>query len=305
MTKVVVSGLINIETTLRVDEGFPITYSPVRYPFFGVASTVCGVGYNITRALATLGDTPSFISLIGIDPLGDLVMARCEADGLPTEHLIRSMPATCQSAILYDPAGRRMIFTDLKDIQERSYPAERFDDAAAGAELAVLCNIAFSRPLLARAKMKGLRIATDVHTISDLDDAYNQDFMAAADILFMSHEKLPESPETWARRLYDRYGTTIIAIGLGGEGTLIALPGAGVIERLPAVVTRPIVNTIGAGDALFAAFIHFYLKAGEPLEAMRKAITFASWKIGERGAAEGFLDEASLEVLHLKQRRFT
>ena len=39
MNQILVSGLINIETTLRV-EGFPIGYSPVRYPFFGINSTV-------------------------------------------------------------------------------------------------------------------------------------------------------------------------------------------------------------------------------------------------------------------------
>jgi ribokinase len=42
---ILVSGLINIETTLKVDS-FPIEYSPVRYPFFGVNSAVSGVGYN-------------------------------------------------------------------------------------------------------------------------------------------------------------------------------------------------------------------------------------------------------------------
>ena len=38
MTRILVSGLINIETTLRVDS-FPLTYEPVRYPFFGINST--------------------------------------------------------------------------------------------------------------------------------------------------------------------------------------------------------------------------------------------------------------------------
>ncbi|MBN1285764.1 MAG: hypothetical protein JXB47_10225 [Anaerolineae bacterium] len=35
--KILVSGLINFEITARVD-GFPIPYTPVRYPFFGVNS---------------------------------------------------------------------------------------------------------------------------------------------------------------------------------------------------------------------------------------------------------------------------
>ena len=37
--KILVSGLLNIETTVAV-RGFPIDYYPVDYPFFGVKSGV-------------------------------------------------------------------------------------------------------------------------------------------------------------------------------------------------------------------------------------------------------------------------
>ena len=50
MSYVLVSGLINIETTLRVD-AFPIPYFPVRYPFFGVSSTVSGIGAEANLSL--------------------------------------------------------------------------------------------------------------------------------------------------------------------------------------------------------------------------------------------------------------
>jgi sugar/nucleoside kinase (ribokinase family) len=61
-----------------------------------------------------------------------------------------------------------------------------------------------------------------------------------------------------------------------------------------AVKTREIVNTIGAGDALFSSFVHFYSKTQNPYEALRKAIVFASYKIGEKCASEGFLGEEEL-----------
>ena len=64
MSRVFVAGLINMETTLAVD-AFPIPYFPVRYPFFGVQTTVSGVGYNLAKALVTLGDSIHFASLIG------------------------------------------------------------------------------------------------------------------------------------------------------------------------------------------------------------------------------------------------
>jgi ribokinase len=160
--------------------------------------------------------------------------------------------------------------------------------------LAVLCNINFSRPLLTKARRAGLTLASDVHTISDLDDPYNADFMAAADILFMSDERLPDPPEAWARNVLNRYGNEILVIGLGEAGALLAVKRDNFLERIPAVTTRPVVNTIGAGDALFSCFLHVYARTGDPYEALSQAVIFASYKIGESGAASGFLDAAGL-----------
>jgi ribokinase len=66
------------------------------------------------------------------------------------------------------------------------------------------------------------------------------------------------------------------------------------ITRVPAVFTRPVMNTVGAGDALFASFVHVYRQTHDPYEAIRQAVVFASYKIGEAGAAQGFLDAAGL-----------
>jgi ribokinase len=296
MHKILVSGLINIEVTLQV-EGFPIEYSPVRYPFFGINSMAAGVGYNITKALTTLGSQVNLLSLIGADFNGDLVKTALARDGLSQDYVLQQIPQTATAVILYDKQGKRQINTDLKDIQERTYPQDVFAQALAECALAVLCNINFSRPFLRLAKQAGKPVATDVHTIADLDDEYNRDFMASADILFISDEKLPCSPEEWAERVMAKYGPEIVVIGLGEKGALLAVRSANFMERFPAVYTRPVINTIGAGDALFSAFNYFYQKDHNPYEAIKKAIVFASYKIGERGAAEGFLTETQLNQL--------
>ena len=293
-SKILVSGLINIETTVRVD-GFPIDYAPVRYPFFGVQSSVSGVGYNVAKALTILGDAVDFLSLIGADNAGGLVTAALAADGISSAGVLPQLAQTAQSAILFDGAGRRMINTDLKDVQDQIYPAERVGAALAGCDFAALCNINFSRPMLALAQAAGVPIATDVHTISDLDDPYNREFMAAAHLLSMSNERLPVSPESWVRRLADRFGTEIALIGLGGDGCLLWVKRDNFLERIPAVATRPVVNTIGAGDALFSSFLHYFVATGDPYAAIQRAVIFASFKIGETGAAAGFLDEAGVD----------
>lgn len=293
---ILVAGLINIETTLRID-AFPLTYEPVRYPFFGVNTTVAGVGYNIAAALATLGQPVDFLSLVGDDYAGDLVRTELARLAIQGEHVLSTVRQTAQSVIVYDPAGQRAIFTDLKDIQEVAYPQATFAQALSGARLAVLCNINFTRPMLAQAKAAGVTVATDVHAIGAIDDSYNADYMQHADILFQSHEHLPVPPRAWIEQLWATYQTPVSVVGMGSNGALLGLYEGRRTVHVPAVRVRPVVNTIGAGDALFSAFLYGYLHSGDPEAALRQAVVFAAWKIGGTGAAEGFLDAGALREL--------
>ena len=299
MSRILVSGLINLETTLQIDD-FPVSYTPVQYPFFGIRSSISGVGYNVAKALATLGDSVDLLSLIGKDPAGRLIYQVLEEEQLPAKLVLNRLDQTAQSVIIYDQGGRRQIHVDLKDIQDNTYPSELFKQALAGCRLAVLCNINFSRPFLQIARLAGIPIATDVHAVSSLDDPYNQEFMANADILFMSHEHLSMRVEEWVVRVFDKFPITLLVIGMGAEGALLGVREPRFIARIPAVHTRPVVNTIGAGDALFSSFVHSYLNTGDAYDSIRKALVFASYKIGETGAADGFLDPNSLDRLAAK-----
>jgi ribokinase len=296
--RILVSGLINIETTLRV-EGFPLAYNPVNYPFFGVRSTVSGVGYNLAKALTTLGHPVGFLSLIGDDPWGGVVKDELSRAGVPTHAVRADLEQTAQSVILYDPSGRRQIHTDLKDIQDHAFPAEIFDQEVTGCAVAALCNINFSRGLLGPTRDRGIPIATDVHVLTDPRDAYNTDFLRAADIVFLSNEGCLNSEAEFAQTLLDLYrNCQIVVVGMGGQGALLACRGEAV-RKFPVVFTRPVVNTIGAGDALFSAFLHGWTRGLSPEAALTQAMVFASWKIGTVGAAEGFLSPQALDALGL------
>jgi len=297
MGKILISGLINIETTLKVD-GFPLAYSPVQYPFFGINSTVSGVGYNLAKAMTTLGNQVSLLSMIGVGFQGELIYRSLADANICSEYVLSNLRQTPQSVILFDPGGRRQIHVDLKDVQNLSYPEDKFTEALAACDIALMCNINFSRASLSKVISAGIPIATDVHSISSIDDEYNQDFMSAAEILFCSNELLPCSPEKWAEQIFNRFAARILVIGLGGDGAFLSTRDGSIHATIPAFYTRPVVNTIGAGDALFSCFIHYYMQTRDPLLSLKKAMVFASYKIGESGAAEGFLSEQQLEVIY-------
>jgi ribokinase len=294
--KIGICGHINTETTLKVD-AFPVEYQPNRFLSGGISTSASGVGLNITRALHLLGNDVRLMSVVGRDLLADLATASLQADGIITDFVLPLAAHTGQSVILYNPAGQRMIFADLQEIQQAQYPLARARQALEGCDLAIICNINYGRPLPALAKEMGLRIATDVHTIDRIDDDYNRDFMAASDVLLQSHEKLPTKPEQWIHAVWNAYGTPVVCIGMGGDGALLATYDDGAIVHCPAISTRPVVSTIGAGDALFSAFVHNWLRGVAPAEALRRAASFASYKIGVAGAASGFPTLAEWERL--------
>lgn len=293
MGDILVAGLINIETTLSVD-AFPLDYQPVIYAFDRVHSGIGGVGYNVAKALVTLDENIKLLSLLGDDMPAQRIRQQLQQDGIAGDYIHAGLEQTPQSVILYDAEGKRMIYTDLKTIQQADYPASLAEQAFEGVSLAVLCNINFSRPLLHIAQKHGTPIATDIHVISNLHDDYNRDYMAAATILFQSHEHLPVSPETWAQQLIEAYSTEIIVIGMGEQGALLSVKSDNFIGRFPARQCRPIVNTVGAGDALFSAFVHSYHQHPDPYQAIQKAIIFASYKIGESGGSQGFMNRQQL-----------
>ncbi len=293
MAKILVSGLINIETTLKIDS-FPLEYNPANYPFFGIKSNVSGVGYNVAKALNTLGSETKLMAMIANDMAGEIVKKAFAKDGLDTQYLKENLTGTPQSVILYDQEGKRQIHTDLKDIQEQFYPIDEFKAAVKQAEIVCLCNINFSRHFIRKAKKMGKIIASDVHAISELDDEYNKDFMSAADILFMSDEEIPQPPKDWAKKILEKYAPEILVIGLGKKGALLAVKKDDYLKIHPAIKTRKVINTVGAGDALFSAFIHFYNQDYNPYHALDKAMIFASYKIGTARAAKGFLTEEKL-----------
>lgn len=297
MAKIIAAGLVNIETTLKIDS-FPCNYEPVRYPFFGIASTVTGVGVNVAKALKLLGDDVHFLSIIGNDYEGDNCIREFEKIGIDTSYIVKGIRETPQSVIMYEPSGRRMIHVDLKDIQESTYPVEIFEKELNGCDMAVICNINFSRPFLKMAKERGVPVATDVHVIADISDAYNSDYMAYSDILFMSNENIMGKEREFVLTVYEKYKNKIIVVGMGKEGALLYADNK--FTQVEALNTRPVINTIGAGDSLFTSFIHYYLKSKDPVYALKKGVIYASWKIGEKGAAEGLMTENECDTLFNK-----
>ena len=106
MKKILVSGLLNTETTSAV-RGFPINYYPIDYTFFGINASVSGVAFNIAKALRILGDDVCLTSMIGNDFSAAYIENELKELNIDTRNILPSLQQTPSSVVLYDPEGKR------------------------------------------------------------------------------------------------------------------------------------------------------------------------------------------------------
>ena len=293
-----VSGVVNFETIIDVD-AFPIFYCPIEYPFFGVNSDVSGQAYNVAKALKTLGGNNVIVSgLVGDDLLGNVVIDQIQKLKIDTSLIKKSLEQTPNSVSLVDRDNNVKTYMDLKEIQEVNKELSKEEiEKIKESDIVVVSNSNFNRPLVRKAKELGKKIATDVHIIGTIDDEYNAEFMSASDILFLSKKGIDRvNSEDFLVSIYERYHNEIIVLGEGREGAMILDARKHVIYHIDAITLREIINTVGSRDALFSAFIHFYLRGMDSLEALELAEIFTSYKIGEAGGSNGFLTQKEVKA---------
>lgn len=294
-SKFVVAGVTSLYMAVPVEE-FPLPYTPMHLPEW-LRADVSGAACHIADTLKTLGDDVSLCTFVGDDVGGEAIRASLRGRGLLGQGVVTTDESSL-GVVLVAPDGRRRGQPYLAAVNAVTYPIEMFRREIDGADLAVLTNTAFVRPLLAPARERGVPIAVDVHVISDVDDEFNRPWLQVADIVFCSHERLPCAPEQWIAQIFERYpGCAIAAVGLGKRGCLMGLRDGRLIE-VAAIAPRGVVSTAGAGDAVFASFLHGWIATGNPVESLEKAVLHAGWKIGDNFPAAVSLTPEEIDRLH-------
>lgn len=288
-------GLVNWETAVAIP-GFPIQFRPSQFAGGKINSGPSGVAYNIATALARLGNQVRLTAFVGQDEIGQNIRTRLATDSQHMDIRIVDTATGAQTLVFYEDGGDRMVLVDPGSALTGRFPQHLVDDVR-DCSYAILPTIDPSRPVLAAALAAGVPIVTDIHTLTDLDDAHYADFLAAATALFCSHAHLPCQPHQWLRTLGNRFGTPLIIMGHGEHGAMLTTDQGRTITEIPTTLTRPVRCTVGAGDALLAATIDGLLRDYQPAEALSRATVFASHAIGEPGGATGLLTAPELTAL--------
>jgi sugar/nucleoside kinase (ribokinase family) len=215
--------------------------------------TVGSTGAGKALSLSKLGLAVTLHAPIGADRYGDLIRAYLDRPDLT--FLYDLDPAGTQRHVnLMDAAGQRIsIFIN----------AVSFDPPVAQARLVALLpqhdiivlNIAnYCRHLIPAIQSAGRAIWCDIHDY-DGENAYHQDFIAAADYLFLSSDRLLNYRTFMEEQI--AAGKCLVVCTHGKEGAT-ALTSDGQWITMPVIDAYGRVDTNGAGDNFFAGFLFGY-----------------------------------------------
>jgi len=256
------------------------------------------VALNVTSALSRLGHEVQLATVLGEDLLGEVVVGELSRRGLHSNAGVRRDHniSTARTVVLSAADGSDSMFTDLKNHQDYVWPEWQVKELVEGARVVHATNINWGLQFARAARTAGIPVATDVHGLTTLEDAYNRRFLELADIVFFSAEKLGTPVEEFVRELFQRHPARLVVVGRGAQGAM-AWERGGEPIHLPATPLRTVVSATGCGDAMAAAFLSCHLRGFPVREALRRAQLFAGWKIGELGGSNGHLTRARLDEL--------
>lgn len=294
MSKFLVAGVTQIETIVRVDK-IPVSYAPLTSVQDSIYTAMGGDAYNESLALKWLGDDVTFMSIVGRNQDFGLINPPDRRITLSTDYIIPQMQETPTEVVLYDKQRKQQIFEDIKDLRENVYDMNVVTPIAGACDMMVLANANFCRPFAKTAAELGKPIAVNIRSYNPEKEKYNTDFLEPAKVLYFSDDTLTEDPYDFIDRMASTYGTEVIILGQGSEGLILFDKTKDIKAHYKTVKTNEVVNTIGAGNALFACFLHFYMETGDSVNAIKNALLFASYKIGYMGTSNGFMTVDQLE----------
>jgi sugar/nucleoside kinase (ribokinase family) len=192
--------------------------------------------------------------------------------------------------------GSRRNWFDARASDEVSVDPVACRDALRGARL-LHCHLDdWCRQLLPMARDEGLIISCDLQDALEVDDPYRADFVAAADVIFISAVNLADPPAV-AHELAGRRTGRIVVVGAGAAGCLVAAGGR-VAAHPAAQLPAPVIDTNGAGDTLAATFLASHVLQGLDIDAALWRAQLAARAIcAQRGDQKSPLSRPLLEAL--------
>lgn len=250
-----------------------------------VARGAGGMAANVAVGACRLGTPARLVAAIGDDASGGEAEMHLAREGVDLAHLARLRDSTSfYCVILLDPSGEKALVRAAGD----TFLPE--PEALTTAAFGGIAHVHFIHPdpgLMRRgcelARAAGATISLDLEPadIPGAGSAFSH-LLDRLDILFLSQESRA-ALEANVGPLRERLELVVVTTrGAGGAEVSHKGRTASVKGHATAVA-----DTLGAGDALAAAFLHAWLSGETPQEALRFANAAAALSTERHGAQPG------------------
>ncbi len=239
-----------------------------------LGSSGSGKALNLGR----LGVDTRFHAMIGEDRYGEAIRERFDAEPVTFEADI-DPNGTERHVNLMNDAGERISIFVVPPTQEPDIGYERLVRWVGEADALVVNPVNYTRPLLDVAEERATPVWADIHDY-DGDDPYFDDFIEAADYLFLSGESIGDYGAFMRERI--DAGAQLAVCTHGSDGAT-ALTADGEWFDVPAAEFE-LVDTNGAGDAFFAGYLYGHrqglsVETNLRLGTLAGGLAVSSWEL--------------------------
>ena len=273
--------------------------------------SIGGAESNVAIGLARLGIPASWISVLGDDELGELVLHRLRAEGVDTRAVRRITDRPTGLYLREEVAGRLRVYYYRSGSAAATLARDAFDPKIlTGAAFLHLTGITgalspecakFLPWAASAAHDAGVPVSYDVNYRSLLwgpsdARAATEALLPLVDLVFVGHE---EATALWgwdddaALEQLSRIGPSQVVLKLGAEGCTALIDG----ERLssPGFPAREL-DPIGAGDAFDAGYLAATLWGWAPEKRLRTANAMGAFCVQNLGDYEGLPSRRELDA---------
>lgn len=272
--------------------------------------SIGGAESNVAIGLARLGIPASWISVLGDDELGELVLHRLRAEGVDTSGVRRIADRPTGLYLREEVAGRLRVYYYRSGSAAATLSPNAFDPSILqGAAFLHLTGITgalsqecaeFLPWAATTARDAGVRVSYDVNYRSRLWEpsaaqAATEALLPLIDVLFVGHD---EANALWgwetdtALEQLSKIGPSEVILKPGADGCAATINGEQLTSAgFPARQLDP----IGAGDAFDAGYLAATLWGWAPEKRLRAANAMGAFCVQNLGDYEGLPNRRELD----------
>ena len=196
--------------------------------------------------------------------LGDDAEAQAVVDGLTHDNIqllieTGSMPTEQHTNLMTPEGDRTSIYTHPPE-NPKEFDMTGIEQAMPSVDIAAISILDYTRPVLKLAKAHQKPIWMDLHDY-DGKNEYHQEFLDAADVVFVSSDKLPDYRAFMLQQI--EAGKQLVVCTHGKQGAT-AVDSNGEFYEQPIIESYELKDSNGAGDAFFSGYLYAHMQ-GKPI----------------------------------------